>query len=101
MTAKPTSSGGNRRTQHAAIRNLCQRLVEARTRAGLTQTAVAEKVGKTQSEISKLEKGELAIDLIGFVRWTRALGLDPSEEMKLLASDVPRARRRHIFDPPT
>ena len=43
---------------------IVQRLKEARNEAGLDQEAVAEKMGKTQSYVSKLESGQRRIDLI-------------------------------------
>ena len=48
-------------TEH---KNLVKRLIEAREDAGLDQTAVAKRLGRTQSYISKLESGQRRIDLV-------------------------------------
>ena len=40
------------------------RLRKARTDAGLTQAEVAEKLGATQSWVSKVENGELRVEAI-------------------------------------
>lgn len=41
-----------------------KRLRDARLDAGLTQTQVAEKLGRHQSYISKIESGERRIDIV-------------------------------------
>jgi len=43
-------------------RRILERLREARLAAGLTQTQVAERLGKPQSFVSKVELGERQID---------------------------------------
>jgi hypothetical protein len=52
-------------------------LTEARLRAGLTQTALARKLGRHQSFVSKFENGERRLDVIEFLDVARALSLDP------------------------
>jgi len=39
-------------------------LKEARERAGITQVALAEKLGQTQSFVSKLERGDRRLDIV-------------------------------------
>ena len=50
------------------------RLRKARTEAGLTQAKVAEKLGCTQSWISKIEHGELRVEAIWLNRVAKLYG---------------------------
>lgn len=43
---------------------LVEQLKKARKEAGLSQKDVAAKLGKTQSYISKIEAGQLRVDLV-------------------------------------
>ncbi|MFH1678552.1 MAG: helix-turn-helix transcriptional regulator [Candidatus Omnitrophota bacterium] len=45
-------------------RNLVKQLINARKEAGLKQTDVAKRLGRTQSYISKIEAGQRRIDVI-------------------------------------
>lgn len=49
----------------------------ARLRAGLTQQQLAEKVGRDQSEISRIEAGKTALTVPLLLRLARALGVAP------------------------
>lgn len=51
-----------------------QLLRDARRRAGLTQEGLAERLGKTQSFISKCERGERRLDIVDVRELCRALG---------------------------
>jgi transcriptional regulator with XRE-family HTH domain len=42
----------------------CRLLRETRERAGITQVELAEKIGETQSYVSKVERGERRLDLV-------------------------------------
>jgi len=45
-------------------KRIVERLLKAREDAGLDQTQVAKRFGKTQSFISKIESGQRRIDLV-------------------------------------
>lgn len=51
-----------------------RRLRDARLRAGLTQVQLAERLGETQTFVSKCERGERRLDLIEARAFCLALG---------------------------
>ena len=51
-------------------------LIEARERRGLTQTDVAQRLGKPQSFVSKYERGERRLDFVEFVVLAEILEID-------------------------
>jgi transcriptional regulator with XRE-family HTH domain len=59
-------------------------LVEARKNAGLSQEAVAERIGQPQSVISKFESGVRRLDVVEFMAVMEALGSDPVDFIKKL-----------------
>ena len=63
-------------------------MIAARTAAGLTQEALAKQIGKPQSFIAKLERGERSIDVIEFVAIARVIGLDIKEVLTAVAADL-------------
>jgi transcriptional regulator with XRE-family HTH domain len=62
-------------------------LIEKRKAAGLTQEAVAERLGKPQSYVSKYETGERRLDVIEFLDVAQAVGFDPCEVVVGLLSE--------------
>lgn len=65
-----------RSPQHQALLDL---LVAARREAKLTQAAVAERLGRPQSFIAKVENGERRLDIVEFIALVEALGSEPQE----------------------
>ncbi len=61
-------------------------LIDARETAGLTQVALAEKLSRPQSFVSKYEQGERRLDVVEFLEIAQAIGLDPCE----LLQDIDR-----------
>jgi len=55
----------------------CDLMTQARKKAGLTQQALAKRLGRPQSFVAKYEGGERRLDVIEFVTVTRAIGTDP------------------------
>jgi ribosome-binding protein aMBF1 (putative translation factor) len=72
QTAVVTTAVSRRKYQE--LRRL---LVDARERAGVPQVALARKLGRPQSFVSKVEIGERRLDLIEFLDVPRALDVDP------------------------
>jgi len=58
---------------------LCRLLRETREKSGLTQVELAEKIGETQSYVSKVERGERRLDLVQLQVFCRALKTTLSE----------------------
>lgn len=63
-------------------------MIAARDSAGLSQVALAERIGRTQSFVSKYERGERRLDVVEFVQFVKAMDLDP---IVLLARFLERA----------
>lgn len=59
-------------------------LAERRTLAGLTQAAVAEKLGRHQPFIANIESGERRIDVVEFLTLAEIIGFDPHDILREL-----------------
>ena len=64
-----------RSPQHQALIAL---LIGTRKKVGLTQEAVARRLGRPQSFVAKVEGLERRLDVVEFLAFVRALGADPS-----------------------
>lgn len=53
-------------------------LIEARKRAPLTQEEGAARIGRDQTFISLIERGQRRVDVIEFISLAKALGSDPA-----------------------
>lgn len=67
-----------------------QLLREARTVAGVTQEQLAERIGNTQSFVSKCERGERRLDFVEARAFCEAIGVSFSK----FARDFDQALRR-------
>ena len=67
--------------RHRKLREL---LIARRKAAGLTQTVVAERLGKPPSYVAKYELGERRLDLLEFLDVAAAIGFDPGELIRSL-----------------
>jgi transcriptional regulator with XRE-family HTH domain len=62
-------------------------LVERRNKkAGLTQAAVAKKLGRYQSFVATLESRQRRIDVVEFLDFAKAIGFDPGAAFKRLGA---------------
>ena len=59
-------------------------LLKARQTAGLTQGAVANKLGRPQSFVSKFERGERRLDVVEFLEVAAALPPHPCQVIEAL-----------------
>lgn len=64
--------------RYRALRRL---LREIRKEAALSQTQLAEKLGKGQSYVSKIERGEQFIDVVEFIGWCEACNTKSSQQI--------------------
>lgn len=64
-------------------------LREARESADLTQTQLAQIIGRPQSFVAKIEGGERRMDVVEFIMVMKALGVDPTEAVRKIAVKVP------------
>ncbi len=67
-------------------------LKKARLDAGVTQSELARHLGKPQSFISKCESGERRVDVVEFLAFCRALGVDAAEFLREI-EESPEPRR--------
>lgn len=68
-------------TVYAGVRRV---LTDIRKDALLSQIALAEKLGKGQSYVSKVERGEQYVDIAHFIDWCEACNFDPIEALRLV-----------------
>jgi len=71
-------------TYTPAYQKLLAELTRLRRGAGLTQSDVAERMGKPQSFVSKVESGERRLDVVEFIELAEAIGFDPASVMASL-----------------
>lgn len=62
-------------THHPAQDRLRANLIHARREAGLTQRQLAERLGRPQSFVAKVELGDRRLDVVDLVLVARALGV--------------------------
>ena len=58
-----------------------------RKAAGLTQTAVAARLGKPPSYVAKYEGGDRRLDVLEYLDVAAAIGFDPCEPLRLLLGE--------------
>ena len=61
-------------------------LKEERKNASLTQAALAKKLRRPQSYVSKYERGERRLDVIEFIEVARVIGFDPHDFLRKLVA---------------
>lgn len=73
---------GNRMAQsthHRRYQAFLRLLRSWRDDAGLTQVELGDRLGVTQTFISKVERGERRLDIVEFAEWCEALRLAPED----------------------
>ena len=57
-------------------------MIEAREEAGVSQEQLADRLGRPQSYVSKIELGQRRLDVIEYLTIARAVGYDPYDLLK-------------------
>lgn len=60
-------------------------IASTRKAAGVTQAELAARLGKPQSFVSKVERGERRLDVVEFCQVAEALGFDPAQLLRAFA----------------
>jgi transcriptional regulator with XRE-family HTH domain len=82
-----------RKTLHSAdYARFLALLKAARKDAGIVQQELADKLGKPQSFVAKVEGGERRIDVIEFIAIAKAIGEDPAKLLKQYLRQEPPGR---------
>ena len=78
--------------EYAAFRRT---LVGERKAKAVTQVELARRVGRgvTQSDVSKIERGERKLNVVEFIFFMRALGCDPAEAIAKVEHAFRKQRR--------
>ena len=71
-----------------------EQLRKAREEKGLTQTEVAERLGQTQSFVSKVERGERRLDIVELRAFCSALEVSLPQFVKQIDQRFSKASRK-------
>ncbi len=72
---------------------MLQTLIGARKAAGINQIELAERLGKPQSFVSKVERGERRVDVVELLIIARAIGTDEIHLVSQIAKALPANAR--------
>ena len=72
---------------------MCVQLVQARKSRNLTQIGLARQLGRHQSFVSKLERGERRIDIVELLEILSVLGVDPASFVRELSQHRKKDRK--------
>lgn len=71
-----------RSPRHEALRRW---LVDQRKAKGLSQAEVAKLIGRYQSFVADLERGQRRLDVVEFLELAEAIGFDASKAIRIIA----------------
>ncbi|MBC1182260.1 helix-turn-helix transcriptional regulator [Brevundimonas sp. WCHBH090558] len=74
-------------------RHLVAVLVHARQASGLTQAELAARLGKDQSFVSIIERGQRRVDVLEFVALAKAMDVDPTQLFERVTTKLSKAMR--------
>ena len=82
----------------SAYRQLIAAVVDARKQARLTQRQLADRLGKPQNYVGRVETEQRRLDFIELIAWLKACGVDAEEAVvalaRKIAGSLPAGKRR-------
>jgi transcriptional regulator with XRE-family HTH domain len=72
----------------SSYRRFLSELRYARLAKGLSQEELAARLDKHQTFVSKVEQGQRYMDVLEFVRWSKAIDVDPAQLISGLRDDI-------------
>ncbi len=69
-------------------RQLIAAVVDARKQAGLTQRQLADRLGKPQNYVGRVETEQRRLDFIELLAWFKACGVDAEEAVLALTRKI-------------
>ena len=74
---------------HPRYKALRAALVALRNTAELTQMQLAQRLEVGQSFVSKIERGDAYVDVMLFVDWRMACGVNPAQALEQVVNQTP------------
>jgi transcriptional regulator with XRE-family HTH domain len=74
-------------SRHEILRRL---LKERRERANLSQQAVADRIGRGQTFVSAVERGQHRVSVLEFLDFAEAIGFDAATSLRMVAKAAKR-----------
>ncbi|WP_320195561.1 helix-turn-helix domain-containing protein [Agrobacterium rosae] len=84
-------------THTPEYRHLVELLIATRREAKLTQQQLANRLGKPQSYVAKVEGAERRIDVVEFATLARAMDKSPTALLDRLLADIEKLERVQDF----
>ncbi len=81
MSASPALLPLSTSLYHADYERLREAMRQMRVAAGFSQMMLAQQLGLGQSYVSKLERGENFVDVLLYLRWTTACGVQAGSKL--------------------
>lgn len=78
---------------HPRYHALRSAMVAWRKAAGLSQVQLAQQLEVGQSYVSKIERGEAYVDVMLFIDWCRACGIEPGTALDRMLAAQPGSVR--------
>lgn len=72
-------TSGPKGFQEPRYRRLIEKLISERKAQGLSQQALADRLGRHQQYVSRYEIGERRLDIVEFIDVANGLGCDPAK----------------------